>query len=333
MVISAIENNHAYSETLAYIACAQNFLTYLKFPEQDIVKGCNAAMILSNKDSYTAEAKILQKYIDNAYGPYYLQAVSVTNRFCELSNEMSMQEALIKMIHSNIDSALINAFVDFEKKELFDDLMNSIAKTAIQKRAKGDLILFQNAQKTTPFDKILGFNLSTNDVGFLDFATFRLYPGMWYGIDVKSGTLVASSGKEVEHGDKIFLECWEYDRLNNIWGKKMFIDESERRICALDFRLPAIFEKKSYAEYTGHVYDTNNTKMVARYREYLRDFLPNFVLGNGQYASKTALSNDELVNIRADLFSMIHQPKTMKDVSKEMNMEMDMENDQEIYID
>ena len=73
--------------------------------------------------------------------------------------------------------------------------------------------------------------------------------------------------------------------------------------------------------------------MVARYREYLRDFLPNFVLGNGQYASKTALSNDELVNIRADLFSMIHQPKTMKDVSKEMNMEMDMENDQEIYID
>ena len=209
--------------------------------------------------------------------------------------------------------------------------MNNIAKVAVQKKAKGDLILFQNAQKTTPFDKILGFNLSTNDVGFLDFATFRLYPGMWYGIDVKSGTLVASSGKEVEHDDKIFLECWEYDRLNNIWGKKMFIDESERRICALDFRLPAIFEKKSYAEYTGHVYDTTDTKMVARYREYLRDFLPNFVLGNGQYASKTALSNDELVNIRADLFSIIHPPKTMKDVSKEMNMEMDMENDQEIY--
>ena len=69
--VSAIKNNHAYRETLAYIACAQNFLTYLKFPEQDIVKGCNAALILS-KNSGTAEAKILQKYIDNAYGPYYL---------------------------------------------------------------------------------------------------------------------------------------------------------------------------------------------------------------------------------------------------------------------
>ena len=218
--VSAIKNDKSvYNKTMTCIACAQNFLTYLKFPEQDIVKGCNAALILS-KNSDTAEAKILQKYIDNAYGPYYLQAVSVTNRFCELSNEMGMQEALIKMIHSNIDSALINAFIDFEKKELFGDLMHNIAKVAIQKRAKGDLILFQNAQKTTPFDKILGFNLSTNDVGFLDFATFRLYPGMWYGIDVKGGTLVASSGKEVERGDKIFLECWEYDRLNNIWGKK-----------------------------------------------------------------------------------------------------------------
>lgn len=179
--VSAVENNHAYSETLAYIACAQNFLTYLKFPEQDIVKGCNAAMILS-KNSDTAEAKILQKYIDNAYGPYYLQAVSVTNRFCELSNEMGMQEALIKMIHSNIDSALINAFVDFEKKELFGDLMNNIAKVAVQKRAKGDLILFQNAQKTTPFDKILGFNLSTNDVGFWILLHFVFTPECGTGL-------------------------------------------------------------------------------------------------------------------------------------------------------